>query len=102
MHNFPAVRRDIEQATKLDPLIDAQTLYRHLSEQLSDARTLSEAAAIIRFGSVKEWRNELAKLAGECGRALSVVGQMEAELPGALRLELLSKPISGGINYCGE
>ena len=102
MHNFPAVRRDCEQAAKLDPLIDAQTLYRHLSEQLSDARTLSEGAAVIRFGSVKEWHRELMRMGVECGRALSVVGQMEAELPGALRIELLSKPISGGINYCGE
>ena len=98
MHNFPAVRRDIEQAAKLDPLIDAQTLYRHLSEQLSDARTLSEAAAIIRFGSVKEWHNELMRMGVECGRALSVVGQMEAELPGALRIELLGSRYTKGWN----
>jgi hypothetical protein len=102
MHKYTRARLDCEQACKADPLLDARDLYRQLHEQLTDCRTLSEGAATIRFGSKREWENELMRLGVTLGRVSSEVARIEAGLPGALKVELLGRSIGGGINYCGE
>jgi hypothetical protein len=100
MHKYTRARIDCEEACKDDPLLDARELLIDLQERSADLRTMSEPAYTFLFGGKDGWIKERTRIAVEVGRQLSKVGQMEAELPGALKVELLGSQHTRG--WCGE